>query len=110
MQNGRRYHACTVLGNNIVVLGGRGAPTSVEFYDLLKDEWTAGPDLAREMSYGHATVHDGRLFAVYRDGSLLEMAGDRAAWIEVANIGSWDVRTDRPVFPAHLLTEEMLGC
>ena len=98
MQNARRGHACIVLRNNIVVMGGGGATTSVEFYDLLKDEWTAGPDLAREMSYGHATVHDGRLFAVYRDGSVLEMAGDKSAWIEteVANIGPWGVR---PVFP-----------
>ena len=109
MQNGRRYHACTVLGNNIVVLGGRGAPTSVEFYDLLKDEWTAGPDLAREMSYGHATVHDGRLFAVHVDGLVMEMAGDRTAWIKTkgAPFGSWGVGQ---VFPAPLLTEEMLGC
>ena len=109
MQNGRRYHACIVLGNNIVVLGGRGAPTSVEFYDLLEDEWTDGPDLDRGMAFGHATVHDGRLFAIYRDGLVMEMAGDKSAWIETeaANIGSWGVR---PVFPAPLLTEEMLGC
>ena len=112
MQNGRRYHACIVLGNNIVVLGGRGAPTSVEFYDLLEDEWTTGPDLDREMYGGHATVHDGRLFAVYEDGLVMEMAGDKSAWIEteVANIGLWGVKGTRPVFPAPLLTEEMLGC
>ena len=107
MQKERWGHACTVLKNNIIVLGGRGAGTSVEIYDLLEDKWTPGPDLDREMRYGHATVHEGRLFAVYTDGMVLEMAGDRTAWTQVVNIGSWGVR---PVFPAHLLTEEMLGC
>ena len=95
-----------------MVLGGLGAETSVEFYDLLENVWTPGPDLDREMVGGHATVYDGRLFAVYADGLVLEMAKDRTAWIEteVANIGSWDVRGNRPVMPAPLLTEEMLGC
>ena len=112
MQHARHTHACIVLRNNIVVMGGRGAATSVEFYDLLEDEWTTGPDLDRGMHDGHATVHDGRLFAVYTDGLVLEMAGDKSAWIEteVANIGSWDVGGWRPVMPAPLLTEEMLGC
>ena len=112
MQNARRGHACIVLRNNIVVMGGGGATTSVEFYDLLEDKWTTGPDLDRRMVYGHATVHDGRLFAIYKDGLVMEMAGDRTAWIETegANIGSWDVGGWRPVIPAPLLTEEMLGC
>ena len=111
MQNARYGHACIVLGNNIVVMGGYRAytSTSVEFYDLLEDEWTDGPDLDRGMAYGHATVHDGRLFAIFKDGLVLEMAGDKSAWIETeaANIGSLG---RRPVFPAPLLTEEMLGC
>lgn len=111
MQHRRRAHACTLLGNNIIVLGGDGAYTSVEIYDMLEDKWTTGPDLDRKMYYGHATVHEGRLFAVYKDGLVLKMAEDRTAWTEVdTNIGSLDVNGTRPVFPAPLLTEDMLGC
>jgi hypothetical protein len=39
MKYAREGHSCAVLGNNLFLIGGDGAPKSVEIYNMVEETW-----------------------------------------------------------------------
>ena len=111
MKNKRSLHACSVFNNNLVIIGGYGAETDVEMYDIIKKTWTSILSLPTTMTGGHSVIYHRRLYAIYNEGKVLELSNVQNAWKDVENIGKWDVGYgSRPVFPPTVLTLKMLSC
>ena len=110
MKYARHGHSCAVLGNNLFLIGGYGAPKSVEIYNLLDKTWDhEAAALTSALSYGHALVHDGRLFAVHTDGEVERLAPDMSGWEMTGSVGEWGVGGRRPFHTAAVLTRQMLN-
>jgi hypothetical protein len=104
MKYGRSGHSCAVLGNNLFLIGGYGAPKSVEIYNMVEETWNhEAAGLTSDLYYGHALVHDGRLYVVHTDGEVERMAAHMREWELVGSVGEW-------TRPAAIVTREMLNC
>ena len=104
MKYARHGHSCAVLGNNLFLIGGDGAGKSVEIYNMVEETWNhAAAGLTSDLSWGHALVHDGRLYVVHTDGGVERMAADMREWEVVGSVGKW-------TRPAAIVTREMLNC
>ena len=114
MKYARHGHSCAVLGHNLFLIGGYGdTGKSVEIYNLLDKTWDhEAAALTSALSYGHALVHDGRLYAVHTDGVVERLAPDMSGWEVVGSVGEWGVGPydSRPFHTAAVLTRQMLNC
>ena len=113
MKYARQGHSRAVLGNNLFLIGGYPTYKSVEIYNLLDQTWDhEAAALTSDLSYGHALVHDGRLFAVHTDGEVERLAPDMSGWEVVGSVGEWGAGPydSRPFHPAAVLTRQMLNC
>ena len=96
--------------------GGYGdVSTSVEILSLATKEWRRGPALPSSVFGGHSAVYGDTLYLLdsagdYGDGSVygLLSPGTGAEWRVVANIGK--MSETRQVFPAPVVSSDMLGC
>ena len=73
--------------------------------DTAQSQWRTGPTLPSRFSYGQSVVFQDTLYLVRWDGYVVKMVGDK--WVDVARIGRIG---SRPVYPAPLVTADMLGC
>ena len=106
MKLARRYHSCQLLKGDLVVMGGKGAYTSVEILNISSLIWRTGPSLSTSFYKSHSLVFQSTLFLLNVDGKVVKLTNDEK-WEDVANIGDvgW-----RPAFPALVATPAGMGC
>ena len=105
MAQARDQHACVAMEGNLYMIGGYGTQFSVEIMKISTKERKAGPRLDKGFSGGQAFVHNSSIYLVYKEGNVIKLTPD--GWEDVANVGwiGW-----RPVYPAPLVTADILGC
>ena len=118
MKEARDAHSCHLFQGEVVVMGGWDGDdglTSVEILSLATKEWRRGPALPSRVDDGHSAVYGDTLYLLDSDGnggdgSVLGLSpGTGAEWRVVENIGKMSEYT-RQVFPAPVVSSDMLGC
>merc|ERR1712179_390120 len=106
MEYARTDHACVVHDNYIYVLGG----TRGEKLDLSTLTWESLPVLPYEFFVGQAFFFQSTLYLIYTPEKQFEVLK-----VKLTKDNQWEI-TDlgiiqgSPVFPAPLLTPDILGC
>ena len=113
MKEARSYHSCHLFQEEVVVMGGYGAGdlTSVEILSLATKEWRRGPALPSSVVDGHSAVYGDTLYLLDSDGdgSVYGLSPGRGSeWRVVGSIGK--MSETRQVFPAPVVSSDMLGC
>ena len=105
MAQARDQHACVAMEVNFYMIGGYGTQFSMEIMKISTKERKAGPRLDKGYSGGQAVVHNSSIYLVYKEGNVRKLTPD--GWEVVAHVGwiGW-----RPVYPAPLVTADILGC
>ena len=107
MEHGRYSHSCAVHDNYIYVLGGMNAKTSAERLDLSTMIWEKVSDLPEEFEGGQALSFHSTLYLVNRwTGLVVKLTKDNQ-WEMITTLGFIG---DRTVYPAPLVTPQILGC
>ena len=72
----RKYPACTLHGDKIYVMGGKGI-RSMEVLDITTNTWTTGPALPNSSSYHapQALSYNGSLYYIAPNGRV-DVLGD----------------------------------
>jgi len=108
MKKFRSGHACALHDNHIYALGGSGdVGTSAERMNLSTMTWEEISDLPQMFAYGQAFSFQSTLYLVYRDDGLVVKLNKDNQWEEVTRVGPI---SDNTVFPAPVLSPEVLGC
>ena len=94
LANRRDSQACTVLGDQVWVMGGfldtfksGGFLSSTEVFSLTSLTWRPGPSLPTPVAWGQAVVAGGQLYHVggmHSGGQVLRLEGQE--WQEVATV------------------------
>ena len=112
MKTGRRGHVCVIHEGELYTIGGYDTAT-VEIFSFNTNRWRAGPPLpAGIQTYrGQAVTSSNHLFYIDSDGQVMKMTGnedeDGNVWEKVTDIAWWG---NRPVFPAPVVTSDVLKC
>jgi len=114
LNTARSVHSCAVLDSLIYVMGGWNRNT-VEVYDPASDTWTYGPVLPTDVSrFAQAIAYGGTVYVI--DGSddydshnvYSYTPGPGAEWETLPGVSV--SYSDRPVFPAPVVTTDTLFC
>ena len=109
MNIARYGHSCAVHKGLLYVIGGLTSDSeySVEILDIsTSDMWQFGPELPHEFYAGQALVYSDTLHVILQESGLI-MKLDNNKWQEINAVGDIGYR---PVFPAPVVTSDILGC
>jgi len=109
MKKFRSGHVCALHDDHIYALGGDGSDvgTSAERMNLSSMTWEEISDLPQMFSYGQAFSFQSSLYLVYREDGLVVKLNKDNQWEEVTRLGPI---TDKTIFPAPVLSPEVLQC
>ena len=114
MQTARSHHSCIPFARKIYSIGGLGVDNvldSVEIYDPDTDLWEAGPALPNPVYEAQAVSYQNTLYLLggVANAQVFTLSADPGAQWEILE-GVMVSEEIRKVFPAPLLTSEMLFC
>jgi len=112
MKTKRAYHACTVLGNFIYVIGGHEAETSVERFDLSSLTWVEEKQISPGFKGGPATVLDSAIYLIEKKSKQNESNMFKLSVGSGGEIGEQEFLTQIAVAEkkTHIVSAAEIGC
>jgi hypothetical protein len=110
MKTSRSGHVCSVLNDEMIVIGGYGAEQSMEVYDIVKKTWSVGPRLPTDLVNGHLVLRYGNLSLIFMSGFVVDLVDNMTKWKVMPSVGTWAVMGRRQIFTAPVVTKDMLKC
>jgi len=107
MEHGRYHHSCALHDNYIYVMGGRDTETSAERLDLSSMTWEKVADLPEKFIKGQAFSFQSILYLVDGVAGLVVKLTKDNQWEKIKYLSNVN---DRTVYPAPVVTPQILGC